>query len=137
MLVPFLGQEDSPGKGHDNTLKYSCLGNPVDRGAWQATVHGVAKSWTQLSMCVHTLVSLNTFVSLVLMRLWIRQLGQRGMILYILTVEVQLGLRFSVPSCKVTISVFQALGSTGDIFSSIQALLGVGYLLIGAEEIIL
>ena len=38
------------------------------------------------------------------------------MILYILTVEVQLGLRFSVPSCKVTISVFQALGSTGDIF---------------------
>ena len=43
MLVPFLGQEDSPGKGHDNTLQYSCLGNPVDRGAWRATVHGVAE----------------------------------------------------------------------------------------------
>ena len=31
--------------------KYSCLGNPMDRGAWRATVHGVAKSWTQLSNC--------------------------------------------------------------------------------------
>ena len=46
LLVPFLGQEDSLGKGHDNTLQYSCLGNPVDGGAWRATVHGVAKSWT-------------------------------------------------------------------------------------------
>ena len=33
-----------------NPLQYSCLGNPMDRGAWQATVHGVAKSQTQLSM---------------------------------------------------------------------------------------
>ena len=31
--------------------KYSCLGNPMDRGAWRATVHGVAESWTQLSDC--------------------------------------------------------------------------------------
>ena len=38
----------SPGEGHGNPLQYSCLGNPMDRGAWQATVHGVAKSWTQL-----------------------------------------------------------------------------------------
>ena len=30
-------------------LQYSCLGNPMDRGAWLAAVHGVAKSWTQLS----------------------------------------------------------------------------------------
>ena len=34
--------------GHANTLQYFCLENPIDRGAWQATVHGVAKSWTQL-----------------------------------------------------------------------------------------
>ena len=32
------------GEGHGNPLQYSCLGNPMDRGAWQATVHGVAKS---------------------------------------------------------------------------------------------
>ena len=35
----------SPGGGKDNSLQYSCLGNPMDRRAWQATVHGVAKSW--------------------------------------------------------------------------------------------
>ena len=36
----------SPGEGHGNPLQYSCLENPMDRGAWQATVHGVAKSLT-------------------------------------------------------------------------------------------
>ena len=39
----------SPGEGNGNLLQYSCLGNPVDRGAWWATIHGVAKSQTQLS----------------------------------------------------------------------------------------
>ena len=38
----------SPGEGNGNPLQYSCLGNPMDRGAWHATVHKVAKSWTQL-----------------------------------------------------------------------------------------
>ena len=38
-----------PGKGHGNPLQYSCLVNPMDRGAWQATVHGVAKSQTWLN----------------------------------------------------------------------------------------
>ena len=38
----------SPGEGHGNPLQYSCLENPMDRGAWQATVHRVTKSWTQL-----------------------------------------------------------------------------------------
>ena len=42
--VPGSGR--SPGVGNDNPLQYSCLGNPMDRGAWQVTVHGVAKSWT-------------------------------------------------------------------------------------------
>ena len=37
-----------PGEGHGNPLQYSCLEDPMDRGAWQARVHGVAKSWTQL-----------------------------------------------------------------------------------------
>ena len=46
-LIPGLGR--SPGGGHGNPLQYSCLGNPVDRGAWWATVHGVTKSQTWLS----------------------------------------------------------------------------------------
>ena len=41
----------SPGEGNGNPLQYSCLENPMDRGAWRATVHGVAKSQTQLSNC--------------------------------------------------------------------------------------
>ena len=38
--------ERSPVEGNGNPLQYSCLGNPVDRGTWQATVHGVVKSQT-------------------------------------------------------------------------------------------
>ena len=45
-LFPGLGR--SPGGGHGNPLHYSCLKNPMDRGAWWATVHGVTKSWTLL-----------------------------------------------------------------------------------------
>ena len=41
-----LGSGRSPGEGNGNLLQYSCLRNPIDRGAWQATVHGAAKSWT-------------------------------------------------------------------------------------------
>ena len=40
--IPGLGR--SPGGGNGNLLQYSCLENPMDRGAWQATVHGVANS---------------------------------------------------------------------------------------------
>ena len=43
-LIPGLGR--SPGEGHGNPLQYSCLENSMDRGAWQATVHGLAKSLT-------------------------------------------------------------------------------------------
>ena len=45
--IPGLGK--SPGGGNGNPLQYSCLGNPTDRGAWQDTVHRVAKSRIQLS----------------------------------------------------------------------------------------
>ena len=40
------GSGRSPGEGNGNPLQYSCLKNPMDRGAWQATVHGFTKSWT-------------------------------------------------------------------------------------------
>ena len=48
------GSGRSPGEGYSNPLLYSCLENPMDRGAWQATVHGVAKSGTWLSTHTHT-----------------------------------------------------------------------------------
>ena len=45
--IPGLG--GSPGRGHGNSLQYSCLENPKDRGAWWGIVHGVAKNRTRLS----------------------------------------------------------------------------------------
>ena len=48
------GSGRSPGEGNGNPLHYSCLGNSIDRGAWQATVHGSQKSRTQLSNWAHT-----------------------------------------------------------------------------------
>ena len=45
-LIPGLGR--CPGGGHGNPLQYSCLENPMDRGAWWATVHGVTNSQTGL-----------------------------------------------------------------------------------------
>ena len=46
-LIPGSGR--SPGGENGNPLQYSCLGNPMDRGAWRATVHRVTKSLTRLS----------------------------------------------------------------------------------------
>ena len=51
-LIPGSGRPT--GGGHDHPLQYSCLENPMDREAWQATVHGAAKSWTRLTrLSVH------------------------------------------------------------------------------------
>ena len=50
------GSGRSPGGGHGNPLQYSCLDNPMDRGAWWATVHRIAKSQTQLKgLSMHAL----------------------------------------------------------------------------------
>ena len=54
-LIPGSGR--SPGGGHGNLLQYSCLENPVDRGAWWATLHRVARSQTRLKeLSMHALV---------------------------------------------------------------------------------
>ena len=55
-----LGWGRSPGEGNGSPHQYSCLGNPMDRGAWWATVHGVAKSQTQLSM--HTRTHIDMYI---------------------------------------------------------------------------
>ena len=69
--IPGLGR--SPGEGSGNPLQYSCLGNPMDRGVWWATVHGVAKesdmTWHQnyshmLAVCqIHSLSHLTLIAS--------------------------------------------------------------------------
>ena len=51
---PIPGSGRSPGEGNGNPLQYSCLDYPMDRGAWWATVHGVAKSRTRLSDFIFT-----------------------------------------------------------------------------------
>ena len=53
-LGSISGSGRSPGGGHGNPLHYPCLENPMDRGAWRATVHKVAKSQTQLSTVEYT-----------------------------------------------------------------------------------
>ena len=55
--IPKSGR--SPGEGNGNPLQYSCLENPMDGGAWWATVHRVAKSWTRLSNFTHSLTHSN------------------------------------------------------------------------------
>ena len=56
--IPGWGR--SPGEGNGNPLQYSCLENPMDRGARQATVHGVAKSWTRPSDFMFTYAFLSS-----------------------------------------------------------------------------
>ena len=61
-LIPGLGR--SPGGGHDNH-QYSCLENLMDRGALQATVHGVTKSWTQLKqLSTHARIDTSEYLCL-------------------------------------------------------------------------
>ena len=51
------GSGESPGVGNGNPLQYSCLENPINRGAWQATGHGIVKSRTQLSTHIQRMLA--------------------------------------------------------------------------------
>ena len=60
-MIPRLGRP--PGDGNGNPLQHSCLGNPLDRGAWCATVYGVRKesdTTGQMSACTHTHTHMHT-----------------------------------------------------------------------------
>ena len=52
--LPSVGSGSSPGEGNGNLLQYSCRENLMDRGAWQAVVHGVTKSQMQLTLSLLT-----------------------------------------------------------------------------------
>ena len=63
-VVSIPGSGRSPGRGHGNPLQYSCLENPMDRGAWRAAVHGLAKSQTRLKqLSMHTRMTDQTFLA--------------------------------------------------------------------------
>ena len=64
--VSIPGSGRSPGGGNGNPFQYSCLGNPMDRGAWRATVHGVTKSWTRLSKTQHSIYIFGHFPLLII-----------------------------------------------------------------------
>ena len=63
------GSGRSPGEGHGSPPQDSCLENPMDRGAWLATVHGAAKSWTQLS-AAHMEIGHTLYVCLLISNSW-------------------------------------------------------------------
>ena len=73
------GSGRSPGGGHGNPLQYSCLENPMDRGAWWATVHGVSKNCTRQSdwVCTHRLRS-NIGTSLLVQWLKLHAVNEGG-----------------------------------------------------------
>ena len=60
-LIPRLGR--SPGEGNGNSLWYSSLGNPMDRGAWWASVHGITNSWTCPVTNTSVLIFLEVFAT--------------------------------------------------------------------------
>ena len=64
-LIPSLGR--SPGEGNGSPPQYSCLENPMDRGAWQATVHGVTKSQNE-TFSFHFLIGKTKFLLDILMK---------------------------------------------------------------------
>ena len=70
------GSRSSPGGGHSNPLQYSCLENPMDRGAWQTTVHKVTESDTIEALSTHTSSSAYG-VGMIISTLQIRKLGYR------------------------------------------------------------
>ena len=76
-LGSISGSGRSPGEGNGNPLQYSCLENPTDRGAWQATVHGVAKSWTRLSDFTSDGIIVNLFPLCCLIWLRVKPFGSQ------------------------------------------------------------
>ena len=94
--IPGVGR--SPGGGHNNPLQYSRLENPMDRGAWWATVHGSAKSWPQLK--------------------WLSKQGEYTCIYSIeqnFLVSAALSICFALQECSDSypLSFLQSVGSLG------------------------
>ena len=102
--IPGLGR--SSGEGNGNPLQYSCLENPIDRGAWQATVHWVAKNQTErlhFHFTFRSLLNLSCIVSILVSRLFICDsiLISRFWIIFTIIIRNSLSGRFPICSSFV------------------------------------
>ena len=80
--IPSLGR--SLGEGNGSPLQYSCLENPMDREAWWATVHGVAESWTRLSVHTYTHIpEINTMLHVNFMSIKIHKIFLKTQLIYL------------------------------------------------------
>ena len=93
-LIPGSGR--SPGEGNSNPFRCSYLGNPVDRGAWRAAVHGVAHSWRQLSDYATTPGSLRDFH----LQFWLYRILTACLIFNIRICNLRSSLPFSLNSFR-------------------------------------
>ena len=105
--IPGLGR--SPGGENDNPLQYSCLENSMDRGAWWATVHGVAKSWTRLRDC-HTHTHTHTHTHSCFTMLCYFQLYSTVIQTYICTYVSIYSFSYSFLLCQVTSVMSDSVG---------------------------
>ena len=77
-LIPRSGR--CPGEGNGNPVQYSCLGNPMERGAWRATVHGVAKSQTVPSDYIYLCMCVDLSLNLAIRSSWSEPRSAPGLV---------------------------------------------------------
>ena len=120
-LIP--GSEKSLGEGKGNPSQYFCLRNPMDRGAWQATVYGIAKSWTFLSNWAHTKAYIHMHIYIYILHIT-HNLPSYHFIYFFLILFIYLFIYF--PSyhfkCSVQpVSTFTLCNESPKLFSSLKA----------------
>ena len=116
--VPPLGLEDSPGEGHGHSLQDSCLGNPMDKRVWWASVHGVAKSWTWLSDWTKRILDINIRVLKYSLSIWYLGLINENQII--------LNLAGTSEVMQSTVSLLSIDGSLRKIFDYCESYPNVG-----------
>ena len=102
--VRSLGQEDPSGEGHGNPLQYSCLENPMDRGAWRATIHGAAKSRTRLRD-LHSHFHLHLFIGYLQHALMAKVRLLKIIKYYVVEVHLRIGIFHHYPPSEPSIRV--------------------------------
>ena len=116
--VPSLDLEDSPGEGNGNSLQDSCLGNPMDRRVWWASVPGVAKSWTRLSDWTKRILDTNIRVLKYSLSIWYLGLLNEN--------EIILNLAGTSEVMQATVSLLSMYGSLRKIFDYCESYPNVG-----------
>ena len=127
------GSGGSPGEGNGNPLQYSCLGNPMDRGAWWATAHGVAKSQTWLRNWTHTHTHTHTISKLDGMTTWQLKINRRAKIISKRNQIRELINEFSKARVHKVSSLLKMPSSRVRKFPSVHSLLWIYFLFLWDE----